>query len=168
VLYLPHVYALDNESVAAVRRYWPKAAPFGRWPVGWKTITATAPEIPGGLVDVFGVKVAIAAYAQRICVDQPRCQAGRWWISPTLCGAEAIERTSTGSRRHPTSLWQGHGHLLRHGVDTGYHRHPDPQAGQWIAAPARRAAREMAVSAATKAPRVFFRGMKCRKVWSPF
>jgi hypothetical protein len=43
----------------------------------------------------------------------------------------------------------------------GYHKHPDPQAGKWIAAPALPRAREMAVSASTKAPRVFFRGLKC-------
>ena len=43
----------------------------------------------------------------------------------------------------------------------GYHRHPDRQAGEWIAAAARPAARTMRISATTDAPRVFFRGLKC-------
>ena len=42
-----------------------------------------------------------------------------------------------------------------------YSRHPDPQAGEWLAAPARSHAAAMPVSATPPAPRVFFRGLRC-------
>ena len=43
----------------------------------------------------------------------------------------------------------------------GHHRHPDPQAGEWLAAPARSHAAAMPVSAMTPARAVFFRGLRC-------
>ena len=81
-------------------------------------------------------------------------------LSVALCGAEVMTRDTAGqvvATRHR----HGKGTAIFFGtaLTLGYHRHPDPQAGEWIAAPARPHARAMSVSATTRAPRLFFRSM---------
>ena len=166
VLYLPHCYALDDATLACLKRYVAEGGTL--WADGltaWKDdYSNVRPEMPGGLVDVFGVKV-----------DDIQVINGTFRLSPrdsysgeamrlrlTLCGAEVLEKGGDGL---PVATRQryGKGTAIFFGtaLTWGYHKHPDPQAGEWIAAPARRPAREMEVSASTKAPRLFFRGLKC-------
>jgi hypothetical protein len=79
-----------------------------------------------------------------------------------LHGAEVLEKDADGlpvATRH--RYGKGTAIFFGTALTWGYHKHPDPQAGEWIAAPALPQARQMAVSASTKAPRVFFRGLKC-------
>jgi beta-galactosidase len=166
VLYLPHTYAMDDASVAAVRRYVADGGTvWADGPIAWKDdYGKVRPEIPGGLTDVFGVKVEdILPMAEPFRLTMQDTLAGEAMRLPVaLRGAEVFARDAAGqavaTRRHHgkgTTIFVGTALTL------GYHRHPDPQAGEWITAPAQPHAREMAVSAATKAPRVFFRGMKC-------
>jgi hypothetical protein len=79
-----------------------------------------------------------------------------------LQGAEVLEKDAGDlpvATRH--RYGKGTAIFFATALGWGYHKHPDPQAGDWIAAPALPQARAMAVSASTKAPRVFFRGLKC-------
>ena len=166
VLYLPHSYALDNEAVTALRRYVADGGTV--WADGliaWKDDYGNVrAEMPGGLVDVFGVKV-----------DDIQVMPGAFTLSPhdsrggeairlrlVLRGADVLEK-GTDNLPAATRHCYGKGTAILFGtaLTWGYHKHPDPRAGDWIAAPALPQARAMAVSASTKAPRVFFRGLKC-------
>ena len=166
VLYLPHVYAMDDATTAAVRRYVAGGGTvWADGPVAWKDEYGNVrPEIPGGLTDVFGVKVGDFQPVNEPFRLTPRDkQAGDTMrLSLTLCGAEVLARDAARqvvATRHR----HGKGTAIFFGtaLTLGYHRHPDPQAGEWIAAPARALARAMSVSTTTQAPRLFFRGMSC-------
>jgi hypothetical protein len=121
------------------------------------------PEMPGGLVDVFGVKVDDIEVMPGEFALTPRDSRGGEAIRLRLAlqGAEVMEQGADGSpaaTRH--RYGKGTAILFGTALSWGYHKHPEPQVGDWIAAPAVPEARAMAVSAATKAPRVFFRGLQ--------
>jgi hypothetical protein len=167
VLYLPHCYALDDAAVASLKRYVAEGGTL--WADGltaWKDDYGNVrPEMLGGLMDVFGVKVDDIEVVNGTFRLTPRDsysgEAMRLRLS--LHGAEVLENGNDGfpaATRH--RYGKGTAIFFGTALTWGYHKHPDPQAGQWIAAPALRPTREMAVSASTKAPRVFFRGLKCR------
>ena len=113
---------------------------------------------------MFGVKVEdLVPVAGPFALTPQDTQAGEFARMPlALRGAEVLARDAAG-RAVATRHRHGKGAAIFFGtaLTLGYHRHPDPKAGEWIAAPARAHARKMAVSATTKAPRVFFRGMSC-------
>ena len=101
--------------------------------------------------------------ADPFALTKQDAQAGEYVRLPiTPLGAKVLARDAKGNPV-ATSNRHGKGEAIFFGtaLALGYHRHPDPVAGDWIAAPARDHARKMAVSAATEAPRVFFRGMGC-------
>ena len=155
VLYLPHCYALDDATLAALRRYVAEGGTL--WADGliaWKDENGKVrPDMPGGLMDVFGVKVDdIQVVPGEFALTPRDSRAGEAIRLPLLLrGAEALEKSADGmpvATRHR----YGKGTAIFFGTSLcwGYHTHSDPQAGQWIAAPALPQAREMAVSAATK------------------
>jgi hypothetical protein len=165
VLYLPHTYALDNDTLAALRRY--VAAGGTIWADGlmaWKDeYSKVRTEMPGGLVDVFGVKVDdIEVVPGEFPLTRRDSRGGEAIrLRLALQGAEVIEQGADGSpaaTRH--RYGKGTAILFGTALTWGYHKHPEPQVGDWIAAPAVPVARAMAVSATTKAPRVFFRGLQ--------
>ena len=80
----------------------------------------------------------------------------------SLRGAQALVTDSKGrpvAARH--RYGQGEALFFGTALTLGYHRHCDPQAGEWIAAPARPYVRDMRVSATSTAPRLLFRGLNC-------
>jgi hypothetical protein len=166
VLYLPNTYVLDDPVVAALRRYVAEGGIL--WAdglAGWKDDRGyVRQDIPGGLTDVFGVKVEdMIPMARPFALTGQDTQAGEYVRLPiTPLGAKVIARdakespVATLNRHH-----KGEATFFATALTLGYHRHPDPKAGDWIAAPARAHARKMVVSATTEAPRVFFRGMTC-------
>jgi beta-galactosidase len=165
VLYLPHCYALDDATVAALRRYVAEGGTL--WADGltaWKDDYGNVrPEMLGGLMDVFGVKVDdIQVIPGTFCLSRRDSYSGEAMrLRLTLHGAEVLEKGGDDlpvATRH--RYGKGTAIFFGTALTWGYHKHSDPQAGQWIAAPALPQAREMAVSAVTKAPRVFFRGLK--------
>ena len=165
VLYLPHSYALDDATLAALRRYVAEGGTL--WADGltaWKDDYGNVrPEMPGGLVDVFGVKVDdIQVVAGEFPLTRRDSRAGEAIRLPlVLQGAEVLEKGGDDlpvATRH--RYGKGTAIFFATALSWGYHKHPDPQAGEWIAAPSLAPAREMAVSASTKAPRIFFRGLK--------
>ena len=172
VLYLPHSYALDNEAVTALRRYVADGGTV--WADGliaWKDDYGNVrAEMPGGLVDVFGVKV-----------DDIQVMPGAFTLSPhdsrggeairlrlVLRGADVLEK-GTDNLPAATRHCYGKGTAILFGtaLTWGYHKHPDPRAGDWIAAPALPQARAMAVSASTKAPGSSSAVSNVPKAWSP-
>jgi len=166
VLYLPYSYAMDDDCVAALRKYVSDGGTvWADGPLAWKgEYGQVRPEIPGGLTDVFGVKAeSIMPTEGAFALTPQDRQAGDEMRLPlTLCGAEVLAKDAQG-RPVATLQRYGKGKVYFYGtaLALGYHRHPDSQAGDWIAAPARAATREMSVSATTDAKRLFFRGLKC-------
>jgi beta-galactosidase len=166
VLYLPHAYALDNETAAAIRRYVSEGGTvWADGPIGWKDDYGNVrPEMPGGLVDVFGMKLSdIQPVSEPFSLTGRDAKTGSLLRLPlVLRGAEAIERDA---RQQPVATRHRYGKgtaiFFATALTHGYHRNADPQAGRWITAPAQPAARQMDVSAVTEAPRILFRGMKC-------
>ncbi|MGO8749662.1 MAG: beta-galactosidase [Thermoguttaceae bacterium] len=166
VLYLPHCYAMDDATVAALRHYVAEGGTL--WADGltaWKDDYGNVrPEMPGGLVDVFGVKADdISIISGEFPLTRRDSRAGEAIRMPlVLQGAEVLEKDAGDlpvATRH--RYGKGTAIFFATALGWGYHKHPDPQAGDWIAAPALPQTRAMAVSASTKAPRVFFRGLKC-------
>jgi len=167
VLYLPYVYALDEAGAAAVRRYVAEGGVvWADGPLAWKDERGGVRlAIPDRLADVFGVKVENIEPANepfRLTVRDSR--GGEALRLPVaLCGAEVLSNDLQGRpavTRHRYGL--GSAYYVGTALTLGYHRHSDPQAGEWIAAPAQPHAAAMPVSAVTTAPRrVFFRGMTC-------
>jgi beta-galactosidase len=166
VLYLPFSYVMDDTVVAAVRRYVSEGGTvWADGPVSWKDERGwPRAAITGGLADVFGAQADDIQPATAPFRLTPRDkEAGDTMRLPlTLRGAEVLAKDAHGQ---PVATRHRHGKgeaiYFATALTRGYHLHPDPQAGEWIAAPARAHARAMDVSATTKAPRVFFRGLKC-------
>ncbi len=164
-LYLPYSYAMDDASVTAVRRYVAEGGTvWADGPLAWKDDHGKVrPQIPGGLTDVFGLKVEdiLPAAAPFALTKQDKHAGDEMRLPLTLCGAEVLAKDAMGqpaATRH--GFGKGTAIYFGTALTLGYHRHPDPQAGEWIAARARPFAREASVWATTDAPRVFFRGLK--------
>jgi hypothetical protein len=120
--------------------------------------------MPGGLTDVFGAKVDdIQVMPGTFRLTRRDAYSGEAIRLPlVLKGAEVLEKGGDDvpvATRH--RYGKGTAIFFGTALTWGYHKHPDPQAGEWIAAPARPHARQMAVLAVTKAPRLFFRGLQC-------
>jgi hypothetical protein len=109
VVYLPYSYAMDGASVAAVRRYVADGGTlWADGPTAWKDDCGKVrPEFPGGLIDVFGVKVEDILPAEAPFSLTPHdTQAGEVMrLSFSLRGAEVLAKDG-----------KGHGLLLRHGA----------------------------------------------------
>jgi beta-galactosidase len=166
ILYLPYSYAMDDATVMAVRKYVEEGGTvWADGPVAWKTDCGQVrPDFLGGLSDVFGVKVEDILPVEAPFALTPRDKrAGDEMRLPlALRGAEVLARDARG-RPVATRHRHGQGAAIYFGtaLTLGYHRHPEAQAGEWIAAPARQPALEMDVVAAVEAQRVFFRPMHC-------
>jgi beta-galactosidase len=166
MLYLPYSYAMDDVTMAAVRKYVAEGGTlWADGPVAWKNdYGRVRAEYLGGLAEVFGVKVEdILPAAGPFALTPQDKQAGDEMRLPlTLSGAEVLAKDAQGqpvATRH--RYRKGTAYYFGTALALGYHRHPDRQSGEWIAAAARPLAHEMSVSATTEAPRVFFRGLKC-------
>ena len=89
VLYLPHTYAVDDAVIAAIRRYVSDGGTV--WADGltaWKDDHGTVrPQVPGGLVDLFGVKVEdILPVGEAFRLTAEDRQAGEALDPPLPCG----------------------------------------------------------------------------------
>jgi beta-galactosidase len=166
VLYLPYSYALEDAAAAAVRRYVAEGGTvWADGPLAWKDERGgVRPELPGGLWDVFGLQVdEIQPAPAPFRLTPGDAQAGDTLrLAITLRGAELLAQDAEGQPA-ATRHGFGKGTAIYFGtcLALGYHQHPDPQAGAWLAAPARSSAQQLPVSATTDAPRVFFRGLSC-------
>ncbi len=135
MLYLPHSYALDNDTVAALRRY--VAAGGTLWADGltaWKDDYGNVrPEMPGGLVDVFGVKVDdIQVMPGEFPLTRRDSRGGEAIrLRLALHGAEVVEQGGDG---FPAATRHRHGKgtaiLFGTALTWGYHKHPDAAGGR--------------------------------------
>lgn len=165
-LYLPYSYAMDDRTMAAVRQYVAEGGTlWADGPVAWKNdYGQVRPDFLGELSDVFGVKVTDILPVEGPFALTPRAaRAGDEMRLPLVpCGAEVLVKDAKGL---PVSTRHRYGHGTAYYIGTaltlGYHRHADPQAGEWIAGPARANTRGMRVCASTDAQRLFFRPMQC-------
>lgn len=168
LLYLPNTYAIDDDGIEALRRYTEKG---GRiWadgPVAWKDKYGNIrPQIPGGLTEVFGIKVDdIMPTHGPFALTESDARAGDDLILPlSLHGAEILLKDKKGNpvmTRNPFGI--GEAVFCNTFLTTGYHKHPDSAALEWITNAAKEIARSMDIVAETESTRIFFRGLKSRE-----
>ena len=134
VLYLPHAYAMDDATVAALRRYVAEGGTvWADGPVAWKDDRGNVrPQMPGGLRDVFGVTVQdLAPVSGAFALTRRDTQAGELLRLPVaLHGASGGDRCAGQCGGDSTSLWQGHRHLFRHGADARLSSASQPGSGR--------------------------------------
>ena len=164
-LYLPYSYAMDDAIVTAVRRYVAEGGTvWADGPLAWKDDHGNVrPQIPGGLTEVFGAKVddVLPAPAPFALTPQDKHAGDEMRLPLTPCGSEVLLKDAQGqpaATRH--RFGKGTAIYFGTALALGYHRHPEPSAGEWIAASARPFAREAQVAATTEATRLFFRALK--------
>ncbi len=142
VLYLPYSYALDDNSIAALKNYVRNGGTL--WAdglTGWKNATGEIrPAIPGDMTDLFGVE---ASDIYPVQVDHPYSvtaqneQGGELWKLPLeLKGAEVLLRTSDGKPfevRH--AFGKGQVYYFESAVTLAYASRLNPVVQQWIVEP---------------------------------
>ena len=166
VLYIPYSYAMDDQTVAALRDYVNKGGTL--WADGlmaWKNETGEIrPTIPGGLTDVFGIE---ASDIYPVKVDAPYSvtpqneRGGELWRLPLeLKGAETVMRDRQGkpfATRH--RFGQGQALYYEAAVTLGYYRRNNPTVGQWIVGPAEKAQANEPIQLIKAPATVGFRGL---------
>ncbi|HTS68755.1 MAG TPA: beta-galactosidase [Terriglobia bacterium] len=166
VLYIPYSYAMDDQSVAALRDFVGKGGTV--WADGltaWKNDTGEIrPTIPGGLSEVFGAE-ASDIYPVRAdhpySVTEQNEAAGELWKLPLeLKGAEVVRRDREGKpfalRNH---FRQGQVYYFESALTLAYFKRNNPTIQQWIVEPALRAQANAPVQMKHGSDKVGFRGL---------
>jgi beta-galactosidase len=164
VLYLPHCYALDAPSGAALRRFaeaggivWADGLPGWKDPYGDLT-----PMAPGEMAALFGFELHdIEALEKPFSLSGPQDQGGELWrVRLTLHGAEVALRDGTGVPV-ATSHRCGKGlvHYFATALSLGYFRRPQAAVRRWIAAPAVGCNAALPVEMQAGSAQIVFRGM---------
>lgn len=165
VLYLPYAYALSSQSVSAIRDFVNKGgAVWADGLVAWKDEQGKTLQFPPGpLADVFGchgedIQAAWAPFSFHSETDR----AGELWrciISPA--GGNVLLRAPDGQ---PAAVHNsfGAGRAFYYGtaLTFGFLHREDSHAGDWIAAPAVEASRDIPVRLAEGPAHVIFRAMQ--------
>lgn len=150
VLYLPYAYALSNKSAQAIREFvraggivWADGL------VGWKDEQGATRQLPPGpLSDVFGFTLAdIQAEWDPFSLTPEREKVGELWRCVIPGDAKAVIRKDPEGRPFAVEHEFGSGRALYYGtaLTYAYMRRESPAAGDWIAAPALAAARDLPV-----------------------
>ncbi|MBE2215397.1 MAG: beta-galactosidase [Opitutaceae bacterium] len=165
VLYLPHVYAMDDATVSAVRRFVEAGGTvWADGPLAWKTDAGRVrSEMPGDLTDVFGLVVGdILPEAAPFPFTSTDVQAGdSMRLTLGLRGAETVASDRDGrpiATRH--RFGRGTALYFATALAAGYHRHPDPQARQFISEAALASASTLDITARSTSARIVFRPLR--------
>jgi beta-galactosidase len=166
VLYAPVSYALDDEGVAALKKYIQQGGTL--WADGltaWKNERGKIrPTIPGSLADAFGVEASDIYPVQPstpYSVTAQKEQGGELWRLPLeVKGAEVVLRDAEGN---PFAVKHGFGkgqvYYFSSAVTLAYKRRNNPVVQQWIIEPALSQVSEMPVELKQGSDRVIFRGL---------
>jgi len=165
VLYLPYVYALDDESVQAIRNYVEKGGTV--WADGlpaWKDeYGRPRPQIPGGLAEVFGCDVEeIAPTWAPFSLTGEDKEAGESWLVSlrVLEGAEPVLwAENAGPVATRNSFGKGEAVFVGTALTLGYYSREESAAARWIAAPALAKGLHLPVNVIGASPAISFRGM---------
>ncbi len=166
VLYLPESYALDEESIAALKRY--VSAGGTLWADGltaWKDENGIIrPTIPGGLTDLFGVE---ASDMYPVQPDRPYSvtadaeQGGELWKLPLkLKGAEAVLSLQDGTPfavEH--AFGKGRVYYYESAVSLAYARRQNRIVQKWIVAPSLAAQAAQQITLQQGSRKILFRGL---------
>jgi beta-galactosidase len=166
VLYIPYSYAMDDQSVAALRDFVSKGGTL--WADGltaWKNEAGEIrPTIPGGLSEVFGVE---ASDIYPVKADEPYSVtlqnelAGELWKLPLeLKGAEVVLRDREG-KPFATRNHFGKGQVLyfESALTLAYAKRNNPVVQQWIVNPAHKAQAHALVQMRQGSDKICFRGL---------
>jgi beta-galactosidase len=165
VLYLPNCYALTEKSVAALRDFVRQGGTL--WAdglVAWKDEQGTTLQFPPGpLADVFGFTLdGIDPVWEPFALAGDGDRAGESWRC--LITSQGARTLLTGSAGRPAAVEYtfGKGRSLYYGtaLSLGYLHREDPQAGDWITAPALDACRDLPVRLTNGSELISFRAMQ--------
>lgn len=166
VVYAPYCYAIDDQAVAALRKYVEDGGTL--WADGltaWKDdMSRVRPSIPGNLSDVFGFE---ASDIYPVKVDEPYSvtpnseMAGELWrLRIDIKGAEPFLRDAEGqpfALRH--AFGRGQVIYFESALTLAYAKRGNAIVQRWIVDPARSQAAGLDVQLATGSPRISFRGL---------
>ena len=164
VLYLPHCYALDAQTGAAVRRF--VEAGGSVWAdglLGWKDPYGDmAAKAPLEMTALFGFDLHDIE-----AVDQPFSMAGAsdrggelWRIRLTLHGAEVMLRDAAGMPLATSHRFgKGIARYYATALSLGYFRRPRADVRRWIAAPVVERKPPLPIEMENASERIIFRGM---------
>jgi beta-galactosidase GanA len=166
VLYIPYSYALDDQSIAALKTYVSGGGTL--WADGltaWKNATGEIrPTIPGDLTDLFGVQ---ASDIYPVPVQNPYSvtsqneQGGELWKLPfQMHGADVVLRTRSGKpfEVHHT-FGKGQVYYFESAVSLAYAHRLDPVVQQWIVQPALAVASTQQITMQQGSRTVLLRGL---------
>lgn len=141
VLYLPHCYALDAPTGAAVRRFAEAGGTV--WAdglLGWKDPYGDlAPTAPMEMASLFGFDLHdIEPIEQPFALGRQGDQGGELWrVRLTLRGADVILRDGTGKPVATSHRFgKGKAQYFATALSLGYFRRPQAEVRRWIVAPA--------------------------------
>jgi beta-galactosidase len=144
VLYLPYSYALSGKSAEAIRQFVKNGGTV--WAdglVGWKNERGVTLEFPPGpLADVFGFRIEdIDAQWEPFALGGRDDKAGESWRCVIGQGPRRVLLSDSAGRPTAVEHSFGKGRAIYYGsaVSLAYFRRDDPEAGEWIAGPARTA-----------------------------
>ena len=165
VLYLPNCYALTAKSVTALRDFVREGGTL--WAdglVAWKDEQGkTLQSPPGPLADVFGfTSEGIDPVWEPFALAGESDRTGELWRC--LIATQGARTLLTGTTRRPSAVEHGFGkgRAIYYGtaLSLGYLHREDPQAGNWIAAPALDACRDLPVRLSRGSRLISFRAMQ--------
>jgi beta-galactosidase len=166
VLYTPYSYAMDDQTVTAIRDFVGKGGTL--WADGltaWKNeMGEIRPTIPGGLSEVFGVE---ASDIYPVKSDQPYSvteqneAAGELWKLPLeLKSAEVVMRDRDGKPFATRNRFsQGQVFYFESALTLAYFKRNSAIIQQWIVDPALRAQANALVQMREGSDKVCFRGL---------
>ncbi len=164
VLYLPHCYAMDAQTGAAVRQFAEAGGTV--WAdglLGWKDPYGDmASKAPLEMTSLFGFE-----FHDIEAMEKPFSLAGQadnggelWRIHLTLQEAEVVLRDSTGMPLATSHRFgKGITHYYATALSLGYFRRPQAEVRRWIAAPAVERNAELPIEMQGGSEQVVFRGM---------
>lgn len=166
VLYAPYCYAIDDQGVAALRKYVEEGGTL--WADGltaWKDdMGRIRPSIPGNLSEVFGFE---ASDVYPVKVDEPYSvtpvseMAGELWrLQIETKGAKPFLRDADGkpfALRH--QFGRGRVIYFESALALAYAKRTNAIVQRWIVDPARSHAAGLDVQLVAGSPRISFRGL---------
>ncbi len=165
LLYLPYSYALNDQSIAAIRNYvrdggtvWADGL------LGWKNQYGDMrAAIPGGLGDVFGLSVNdIDPVEKPFSVTPASESGGELWRLPIKLTTARILLPDLASRPFATVNRFGKGAAIYYGsaVTLAEYQHPNATIEKWIAQPAIDASAALPLRMLSGSAKISFRGLQ--------
>jgi beta-galactosidase len=170
VLYLPYCFALTEKSAEAIRQFvrgggviWADGL------IAWKDEQGVTKQLPPGpLADVFGfVLEDLDAMWEPYSYAGEAGRAGELWRCRIPGDAKDVILRNADGRPAAVEHRFGSGRAIYHGtaLTLAFLRRGDPQAAEWISAPARAASGDLPLRMLQGTPKVSFRVLQEGSRW---